>query len=106
AGKTVELLRTLKINIDYFRKSTNPKNVEKLKSIKDIDKKRKRERVFTKKEKNYLESLLISGGIKERKIKIYRNFLIILIMYNPEYCILRSFLHTTCCLFLLVFEHL
>ncbi len=51
AGKTVELLRTLKINIDYFRKSTNPKNVEKLKSIKDIDKKRKRERVFTKKEK-------------------------------------------------------
>ena len=51
AGKRIESLRTLKINIDYFRKSTHPENVEKLKSIKETDKKRKKKRTFIKKEK-------------------------------------------------------
>jgi len=51
AGKRVESIRKLKINIDYFRKSTNPENVEKLKSIKVTDKKRKKKRTFARKEK-------------------------------------------------------
>lgn len=51
AGKTVKLMQDLSIKIDYFRKSVNPINVEKIKSIKIQTKKGKKRESFIKKEK-------------------------------------------------------
>jgi len=51
AGKTVELLRKLNVDIDYFRKSKHESNVEKLKKLKDTDKKAKKKKPFVAKEK-------------------------------------------------------
>ena len=51
AGKTVELLRKLKIDIDYFRKSKHESNIEKLRKLKDISKKGKKKKPFKAKEK-------------------------------------------------------
>ena len=51
AGKTVELLRKLKIDIDYFRKSKHESNVEKLRKLKDTGKKEKKKKPFVAKEK-------------------------------------------------------
>ena len=51
AGKTVELLRKLKIDIDYFRKSKHESNIEKLRKLKDIGKKGKKKKPFKAKEK-------------------------------------------------------
>ena len=42
AGKSVELLRKLKVDIDYFRKSKHESNIEKLKKLKDTGKKGKK----------------------------------------------------------------
>lgn len=51
AGKDVKLLKELKIQIDYFRKSAHLENVEKLKKIKVEKKKIKKREAFVKKEK-------------------------------------------------------
>ena len=51
AGKTVELLRKLNIDIDYFRKSKHESNVEELRKLKDTDKKAKKKKLFVAKEK-------------------------------------------------------
>ena len=51
AGKSVYLLKDLGIKIDYLRKSTHDFNVEKLKSLKSIEKKTKKRDSFVKKEK-------------------------------------------------------
>ena len=51
AGKSVELLRKLNIDVDYFRKSKNATNIEELKKIKDIGKKVKRKKPYVAKEK-------------------------------------------------------
>jgi predicted flap endonuclease-1-like 5' DNA nuclease len=51
AGKTIELLKKLNIQIDFFRKSTLPENIEKLKSIDLPKEKRKKREPFVKKEK-------------------------------------------------------
>jgi len=51
AGKTVELLRKLNVDIDYFRKSKHESNVEKLKKLKDTGKKAKKKKPFVAKEK-------------------------------------------------------
>ena len=51
AGKTVELLRKLKIDIDYFRKSKHESNIEKLRKLKDTSKKTKKKKPFKAKEK-------------------------------------------------------
>ncbi len=51
AGKTVELLRKLSVDIDYFRKSKHESNVEVLRKLKDTDKKAKKKKPFVAKEK-------------------------------------------------------
>jgi len=51
AGKSVELLRRLNIDVDYFRKSKNETNIEKLKKVKDIGKKVKQKKPYKAKEK-------------------------------------------------------
>ncbi len=51
AGKTVELLKTLNISIDYFRKSRKESNIEELKKLKEISKKVKKKKPFEAKEK-------------------------------------------------------
>ena len=51
AGKTVELLRKLNVDIDYFRKSKHENNVEELRKLKDTEKKGKKKKPFVAKEK-------------------------------------------------------
>ena len=51
AGKTVELLRKLNVDIDYFRKSKHESNVDVLRKLKDIEKKGKKKKPFVAKEK-------------------------------------------------------
>jgi len=51
AGKTVELLRKLKVDIDFFRKSKHENNIEKLRKLKDTAKKAKKKKPFEAKEK-------------------------------------------------------
>jgi len=51
AGKTPELLRKLNIRIDYFRKSAQPENIEKLKSLKAPKLEKKKKKPFVLKEK-------------------------------------------------------
>ena len=50
AGKTPELLRKLNIKIDYFRKSAQSENIEKIKSLK-TPKVKKKKKSFVMKEK-------------------------------------------------------
>lgn len=51
AGKTVELLRRLNVDIDYFRKSKHESNIEELRKLKDTGKKGKKKKPFVAKEK-------------------------------------------------------
>ena len=51
AGKTVELLRKLSVDIDFFRKSKHESNIEKLRKLKDTSKKAKKKKPFEAKEK-------------------------------------------------------
>jgi len=51
AGKTVELLRKLNVDIDYFRKSKHENNIEKLRKLKDPAKKAKKKKPYEAKEK-------------------------------------------------------
>jgi len=51
AGKTVELLRKLKVDIDYFRRSKHENNIEKLRKLKDTGKKAKKKKPYEAKEK-------------------------------------------------------
>ena len=51
AGKTIELLRKLNVDIDYFRKSKHESNVEELRKLKDTKKKAKKKKPFVAKEK-------------------------------------------------------
>ncbi|MBY8985776.1 MAG: hypothetical protein KGD65_11945 [Candidatus Lokiarchaeota archaeon] len=55
AGGNINQLRELNINIDYFRKSSHPENVEKLKTLKVPKKKEKSRSPFVKKEKKRTE---------------------------------------------------
>jgi len=51
AGKTVELLRKLNVDVDYFRKSKHENNIEKLRKLKDTGKKAKKKKPYEAKEK-------------------------------------------------------
>ena len=51
AGKTIELLRKLNIDIDYFRRSKHENNIEELRKLKDTGKKGKKKKPFVAKEK-------------------------------------------------------
>jgi ribosomal protein L13E len=51
AGKTVELLKDLNIDIDFFRRSKHDANIEELKKLKPISKKTKKKKPYEFKEK-------------------------------------------------------
>jgi len=51
AGKTIQLLNQLNIQIDYYRKSIHKENVEKLKKLKIPEKKKKKKKPYVFKEK-------------------------------------------------------
>ena len=51
AGKKVELLRDLNVDIDFFRKSKYETNIEELKKLKPIKKKTKKKKPYEFKEK-------------------------------------------------------
>ncbi|MHA1930957.1 MAG: helix-hairpin-helix domain-containing protein [Promethearchaeota archaeon] len=51
AGRNVNQLKGTNLKIDYFRKSSYPENVEKLKTLKISEKKEKKRNPFVKKEK-------------------------------------------------------
>ena len=51
AGRNVNQLKELNINIDYFRKSSHPENIEKLKTLKIPESTGKKRNPFIKKEK-------------------------------------------------------
>ena len=51
AGKTVEVLRDLNVNIDFFRKSKHKNNIEDLKKLKSTSKKEKKKKPYEFKEK-------------------------------------------------------
>jgi len=51
AGRNVNQLKKLNINIDYFRKSSHPENIEKLKTLKIPESTGKKRNPFVKKEK-------------------------------------------------------
>lgn len=51
AGKTVESLRDLNVNIDFFRKSKHETNIEELKKLKPVSKKTKEKKPYEFKEK-------------------------------------------------------
>jgi len=51
AGKTVDLLRDLNVNIDFFRKSKHETNIEELKKLKPVSKKTKKKKPYEFKEK-------------------------------------------------------
>lgn len=55
AGRDISQLKELKIKIDYFRKSSHPENIEKLKTLKVPKKKEKIRSPFVKKEKKRTE---------------------------------------------------
>lgn len=52
AGKTPELLRTLNVSVDYFRRSKHESNIEQLKKLKPVGKKvKKKPYVFKEKKR-------------------------------------------------------
>ena len=51
AGKTVEILRDLNMDIDFFRKSKHEANIEELKKLKPVSKKTKKKKPYVFKEK-------------------------------------------------------
>jgi predicted flap endonuclease-1-like 5' DNA nuclease len=55
AGKTVEALRDLNVNIDFFRKSKHKNNIEELKKLKIVSKKEKKKKPYELKEKKRTE---------------------------------------------------
>ncbi len=73
AGKSVGLLKTLKINIDFFRRSSYPENIEKLKPLK-VEKKKKK-KPFVKKEKRRTPFKSKMEKTKEKEVKVIDKFL-------------------------------
>jgi len=51
AGKTVEILRDLNVDIDFFRRSKHETNIEELKKLKPVNKKTKKKKPYEFKEK-------------------------------------------------------
>lgn len=67
-GKTVKLLQDLNIKVDYFRKSVNPINIEKIKLIEIQKKKGKKREPFVKKEKKKTPFRPITEKPKIKKV--------------------------------------
>jgi predicted flap endonuclease-1-like 5' DNA nuclease len=76
AGKNVDILKQMNVKIDYFRKSTHPENVEKLKTIEIPKKKQKKKDPFVKKEKKRTEykpkaeKKIVKKPVKPKKIPV------------------------------------
>ena len=72
AGKTPELLKKLNIKIDYFRKSAQPDNIEKIKSLKTPKVKKKKKKSFVLKEKKKTPYKLKVEKVKAKPKKIVK----------------------------------
>ncbi|MFX1259506.1 MAG: ribosomal protein L13e, partial [Promethearchaeota archaeon] len=68
AGKTVALLKELKIKIDYFRKSSHKFNIEQLKSLKPSKKKGKKRKPYIPKEKRIKIKRIVKKKISPVKV--------------------------------------
>jgi predicted flap endonuclease-1-like 5' DNA nuclease len=69
AGKTVALLRELNINIDFFRKSKHEANVEILKKIQSVSKKKKQKKPYEFKEKKRTPFKPMEEKVKKKPAK-------------------------------------
>ncbi|MFW9971367.1 MAG: helix-hairpin-helix domain-containing protein [Candidatus Odinarchaeota archaeon] len=70
ANQSIELLKGMNIQIDYFRKSAHQENIAKLKVIEITKKKGKKRKSFVKKEKKRTPFKPISGKkIKKKPVK-------------------------------------
>ncbi|NHJ20117.1 MAG: hypothetical protein EAX91_04175 [Candidatus Lokiarchaeota archaeon] len=69
AGKTVELLRNLNMNIDYLRKSKHEANIETLKKLKPEIKKIKKKKPYEFKEKKRTPFIPEEEKVKKKTVK-------------------------------------
>jgi predicted flap endonuclease-1-like 5' DNA nuclease len=69
AGKTVALLRELNIDIDFFRKSKHETNVEILKKIQPVGKKKKQKKAYEFKEKKRTPFKPLEEKVKKKTAK-------------------------------------
>ncbi|MFX0147306.1 MAG: ribosomal protein L13e [Candidatus Hodarchaeota archaeon] len=69
AGKTVQLLNQLNIQIDYLRKSMHQENIEKLKKLKIKEKKKKKKKPYVFKEKKRTPFKPMVKKIPKKKVK-------------------------------------
>ncbi|MBY8988186.1 MAG: hypothetical protein KGD61_07000 [Candidatus Lokiarchaeota archaeon] len=72
AGKTVELLKDLKVNIDFFRKSKHEVNVDVLKKLKPVNKKTKKKKPYEFKEKKITAFKPIVEKAKKKPAKVQK----------------------------------
>jgi predicted flap endonuclease-1-like 5' DNA nuclease len=69
AGKTVELLRNLNIDIDYLRKSKHETNIETLKKLEPLIKKIKKKKPYEFKEKKRTPFKPKEEKVKKKSVK-------------------------------------
>ena len=72
AGRDINQLKQLNVKIDFFRRSSYPENVEKLKTLKILKKKEKKRKPFVKKEKKSTPFKPIKEPSKEKPKKIIK----------------------------------
>ncbi len=72
AGRNLNQLKGLNIKIDYFRRSSYPENVEKLKNLKITEKKVKKRKSFVKKEKKRTPFKPISEQLKRKPKEVIK----------------------------------
>jgi len=70
AGKTVELIRDLNVDIDFFRKSKYETNIEVLKKLKTISKKTKKKKPYEFKEKTRTAFKPKVDKVKKKPVKV------------------------------------
>ncbi|MHA1986655.1 MAG: helix-hairpin-helix domain-containing protein [Promethearchaeota archaeon] len=70
AGRDINQVMALNVKIDFFRKTSYPENVEKLKKLKILEKKGGKRKPFVKKEKKSTPFKPIEDRIKQKPKKV------------------------------------
>ena len=70
AGKTVELIRDLNVDIDFFRKSKHETNIKELKKLKPVSKKAKKKKPYEFKEKARTAFKPKVDKVKKKPVKV------------------------------------
>jgi predicted flap endonuclease-1-like 5' DNA nuclease len=76
SGKSIELLREYKLDIDYMRRSSHAVNVDILKKLKPVSKKAKKREPFVYKEKKKTPFIIKEGKPKVKPTKIEKEEII------------------------------